>query len=101
MSGDKYNLQYYLSDNINNSMDITPIIIQKPVKGFTGRNHSDESRKKISDSKKGVPNLKKRKGNREQAIKDRNSGMSVTDIAAKHGVSRKTIYAWFKDGSLM
>lgn len=81
-------------------MDINPIIIEKPQKGFDGKRHSEESRKKISDSKKGVPVLSRRKGDREVAIKDRESGMSVKDIAAKHGVSRKTIYVWLKDGSL-
>jgi hypothetical protein len=81
-------------------MDIKPIIIQKIPSGFAGRKHSDVTKKKISDSKTGKPNLKNRKGDRDSAIQDRNDGLSVKDIAVKYGVTTKTVYAWLKNGSL-
>lgn len=81
-------------------MDINPIIIQKMPSGFAGRKHSDATKKKISETKTGVPNLKNRKADRDSAIQDKNDGMPVKDIAAKYGVTSKTVYTWLKKGSL-
>ena len=78
-------------------MDINtnPIIINAtaPLKGFAGKRHTDTTKAKISDSKKGVPNMKNRKCDRDSILEDRKT-MSVASIAEKYNVSRKTIYRY-------
>jgi len=89
---------YYLSKINKYTMDINtnPIIIHSipKLKGFAGRHHSENTKKKISDSKKGVPNMKNRKCDPSRILEDCEGGMTVTELATKYGVSRKTIYRY-------
>lgn len=82
-------------------MDINtkPIIINAtlPMKGFGGRHHTASTKQKISDSKKGVANMKNRKFNEEQVKRlkeEKDSGMSITELSNRYNTSRKTIYKY-------
>ena len=81
-------------------MDINtnPIIITAtvPLKGFMGKHHTDATKDKISKSKKGVPNLKNRKCDKDSILEDRTT-MSVAAIAKKYNVSRKTVYRYLSN----
>lgn len=75
-------------------MDMKPIII-KPRAGFSGKKHSEETRKKIGDSKRGKPNvvLRKLSGEQRDQVRQRlNNGESASVLALHFGVSRSTIY---------
>jgi hypothetical protein len=84
----------YMSD-----INIKPIVITNipKAKGFTGRRHSEETKRKISKAKKGVPNMKNRKLDEVQIRrlkKDKANGDTITMLSNRYKLSRKTIYTY-------
>lgn len=62
--------------------------------GFFGKSHTAATKKKLSDTKKGIPNLKKRRFTEEESLKlkeEYNDGTSIGSLALKYNVSKPTI----------
>lgn len=69
-------------------------------KDWTGLTHTEETKQKISSSKKGTIRNDIRKVTKEvleEILADIRAGISVKEIAKKQNLSRKTIYAYIKD----
>lgn len=82
-------------------MDINPLFITS-TKGFTGKTHTQETRDRISRSKRNKPNLKLQKlsqKEKDEIVLAKNTGSSVRELAEKFGVSTSTIYRVIKESS--
>lgn len=87
----------YLSITGDYTVDTAILNITKKERGFSGKTHSNESRSKISDSKKGIKNIKNQK--LDQTQKDDintqyKQGKSVTQLAKDFGIARSTVYRY-------
>ncbi len=75
--------------------------IQMPQgKNWTGLHHTTESKLKISNSKKGTVRNDLRKVTNDvlgEILSEIKAGVSITAVAKKHGLARKTVYAYIKD----
>jgi Helix-turn-helix domain/NUMOD3 motif len=87
------------------------LVIERPVKTkpkkqaktpkpLTVRRHTEQSKLKISNSKKGTVRNDLRKVTNDvlgEILSEIKAGVSITAVAKKHGLARKTVYAYIKD----